>query len=98
MQLSRGFTPNIQSYVLASEGGYVNHPRDPGKATNMGITIATLSAWRGTKVTNEDVRNLTQATSLFRPTVILSCVDVANSGVSRVKTSKENEYELRGIL
>ena len=64
MQLSKGFTPNIQSYVLASEGGYVNHPRDPGKATNMGITIATLRAWRGTKVTNEDVRNLTQAEAL----------------------------------
>ena len=64
MQISKGFTPNIQSYVLASEGGYVNHPRDPGKATNMGITIATLSAWRGTKVTNEDVRNLRQAEAL----------------------------------
>ena len=64
MQPSRGFTPNIQSYVLASEGGYVNHPRDPGKATNMGITIATLGAWRRTKVTNEDVRNLTQAEAL----------------------------------
>ena len=64
MQISKGFTPNIQSYVLASEGGYVNHPRDPGKATNMGITIATLRAWRGTKVTNEDVRNLTQAEAL----------------------------------
>lgn len=26
MQLSLGFTQNIQSYVLASEGGYVNAP------------------------------------------------------------------------
>lgn len=64
MQLSRGFTPAIQSYVLASEGGYVNHPRDPGKATNMGITIATLRAWRGHDVTNEDVRNLSQVEAL----------------------------------
>ena len=64
MQISKGFTPNIQSYVLASEGGYVNHPHDPGKATNMGITIGTLRAWRGAKVTNEDVRNLTQKEAL----------------------------------
>lgn len=64
MQLSRGFTPVIQSYVLASEGGYVNHPRDPGKATNMGITIATLRAWRGRPVTNDDVRNLSQEEAL----------------------------------
>ena len=64
MQLSRGFTPNIQSYVLASEGGYVNHPRDPGKATNMGITIATLRAWRGRPVTNADVRDLSQEEAL----------------------------------
>ena len=48
MQISQGFTSDIQSYVLASEGGYVNHPRDPGKATNMGITIAPLRAWRVT--------------------------------------------------
>ena len=64
MQLSKGYTPAIQSYVLASEGGYVNHPRDPGKATNMGITIATLRAWRGRPVTNADVRNLSQEEAL----------------------------------
>lgn len=28
--------------ILAHEGGYVNHPRDPGGATNMGVTIGTL--------------------------------------------------------
>lgn len=64
MRKSEGFTVKIQKYVLASEGGYVNHPRDPGKATNMGITIATLRAWRGRPVTNEDVRNLSQEEAL----------------------------------
>ena len=32
--------------VLAHEGGYVDHPADPGGATNMGITRKTLARWR----------------------------------------------------
>lgn len=32
--------------VLVHEGGYVNHPRDPGGATNKGITWRTYAAWR----------------------------------------------------
>ncbi|HEX9595297.1 MAG TPA: glycosyl hydrolase 108 family protein [Anaerolineales bacterium] len=32
--------------VLAHEGGYVDHPRDPGGATNLGITIGTAKANR----------------------------------------------------
>ena len=44
--------------VLRHEGGYVDHPKDPGGATNMGITLATLSSWRGKTVTKADVRAL----------------------------------------
>src|SRR5690606_7617867 len=32
--------------VLRHEGGYVDHPLDPGGATNMGITRKTLARWR----------------------------------------------------
>ena len=32
--------------VLDQEGGYVDHPSDPGGATNMGITRKTLARWR----------------------------------------------------
>jgi len=32
--------------VLALEGGYSNHPADPGGATNYGITQAAYDSWR----------------------------------------------------
>ena len=32
------------AHILESEGGYVNHPSDPGGATNMGITQRTARA------------------------------------------------------
>ncbi|WP_196259207.1 glycoside hydrolase family 108 protein [Pelagibacterium limicola] len=33
--------------ILKHEGGYADHPSDPGGATNMGITHKTLARWRG---------------------------------------------------
>lgn len=33
--------------VLRHEGGYADHPADPGGATNLGITRKTLAQWRG---------------------------------------------------
>lgn len=32
----------VMNHIFLWEGGYVDHPRDPGGATNMGITIHTM--------------------------------------------------------
>lgn len=47
--------------ILEAEGGFVDHPNDPGGATNMGITFNTLKSWRQPdSITVDDVRNLTE--------------------------------------
>jgi lysozyme family protein len=51
---------DVMPHIFLWEGGYVDHPRDPGGATNMGITIGTLRRWRGEAVTKQDVQNLTK--------------------------------------
>ncbi len=61
--MAKGTFLNILPYVFEEEGGYVNHPADPGGHTNMGITLATLSAWMGTKASAADIRNLSQKTA-----------------------------------
>jgi len=55
-------------HVLAAEGGFVNHPSDPGGATNMGITLRTLSEFREEEATEEDIRSLTrdEAREIYR--------------------------------
>lgn len=55
-------------HVLRHEGGYADHPSDPGGATMMGITRATLSNWRGREVSKDEVRVLsrTEAGEIYR--------------------------------
>ena len=41
--------------LLKHEGGYVNHPKDPGGETNLGVTKRVYEKWGGTK----DMKDLT---------------------------------------
>lgn len=53
--------PAVMTEIFKHEGSYVDHPKDPGGATNMGITHITLAEYRGKPVTKADVKALTKA-------------------------------------
>ena len=44
--------------ILRYEGGYVNHPNDPGGHTNKGITLAVYSNYLGRQATVDDLKNI----------------------------------------
>ena len=46
--------------VLHHEGGYVNHPKDPGGMTNMGVTKRVYEEWVGYSVSEHTMQNLTE--------------------------------------
>jgi lysozyme family protein len=49
-------------FVLRWEGGYVNHPNDPGGATNKGVTQKVYDDWRSKQgLGATDVRGLTDS-------------------------------------
>jgi lysozyme family protein len=45
--------------VLHHEGGYVNHPKDPGGRTNLGVTQRVWEEWVGHDVDEQAMRDLT---------------------------------------
>ena len=47
--------------LLAHEGGYVNHPSDPGGITNLGVTARVWEEWVGHSVDEKQMRALTPA-------------------------------------
>lgn len=48
--------------VLKHEGGFVNHPIDPGGATNKGITIAVYRKWVDKEGTVADLKKISDTT------------------------------------
>lgn len=45
--------------VLKHEGGFVNHPRDPGGATNKGVTLANFRRYIDPNGSVEDLKRIT---------------------------------------
>ncbi len=62
-------------FVLSQEGGYSDNAKDPGGATNLGITQATLSKWRGHKVARNEVQTLgvKEASTIYRRNYWQAC-------------------------
>lgn len=49
------------AHVLAMEGGFSDHPDDPGGPTYRGITLAAFADWRGAKLDGGSRQKLTAA-------------------------------------
>ena len=45
--------------VLVHEGGYVDHPQDPGGATNKGVTLAVFQGYYGEDMGKEELKSIT---------------------------------------
>ena len=65
--MDRNFPASLK-LVLKSEGGYVNNPKDPGGATNKGVTLATFRRYVKPAGTIKDLKALTddQAGIVYR--------------------------------
>lgn len=47
--------------ILHHEGGWADHPKDPGGATMKGVTLATYSKYLGRQATKDELRNISDA-------------------------------------
>lgn len=58
--MSDGFNAAL-AFVLAHEGGFSDHPNDPGGATNKGVTLATFSRFLGREATVAELKRISDA-------------------------------------
>jgi len=47
--------------ILHHEGGWADHPKDPGGATKKGVNLATYSKYLGRQATKDELRNISDA-------------------------------------
>ena len=47
-------------YLVKSEGGYVDNPKDPGGRTNLGVTQKVWESWVGRESNEKEMRALTK--------------------------------------
>lgn len=96
--MKNNFSKSLK-FVFLIEGGWSDHPKDPGGATMKGVTLAVYREYLGREVSKEELRNIPDAhlNDLYRvrywdkarcdewaPGVDLSVFDFAvNSGVGR---------------
>ena len=57
--MSAATWPKALAAVLKHEGGYVNHPADPGGRTNLGVTQRVWEAWTNQPADEAAMRALT---------------------------------------
>jgi lysozyme family protein len=55
--MNQNFEPSLD-FLLKSEGGFVNNPKDPGGMTNLGVTAKTWSEFKGRPTSEKEMRNL----------------------------------------
>jgi lysozyme family protein len=56
--MKANFEPALKA-ILHHEGGFVNHPDDPGGMTNLGVTKKVWEEWLGHEVDEKAMRSLT---------------------------------------
>ena len=55
--MQKNYQPSLEM-ILHHEGGYVNHPRDPGGETNLGVTKRVYEEFGGEKDMKEKMEEL----------------------------------------
>lgn len=81
--MKENFRKSLQQ-VLVHEGGFADHPQDPGGATMKGVTLTTFRRHFGSRKTKKDLKNITddQLSQIYRTGYWDKCrCDTLPSGV-----------------